>query len=214
MINISKQPAPDALTQYKKQPDAEYDGPQFTPVKEVIRQQLLDEQGYLCAYCLGRLKNDRLSMKIEHWHGQENYPEEQLDYKNMLAVCGGNEGESPEKQHCDTKKGHLALCYHPANPNHNVAGKITYRGDGTITSNDALLNEQLENVLNLNYIRLKSNRREVLHAVLQILNVQPGTRSTNEIRRILKVWQNRDSEGKYKEYGGIAIYYLNKKLNR
>lgn len=214
MMNISKGKEPAALTQYKSQPDPQYDGPQFTSVKDAIRQQLLDEQGYLCAYCMGRIDNDQSNMKIEHWHSQKNYPAKRLDYKNMLAVCCGNEGDIPKNQHCDTKKADQDLCYQPTNPNHDIANKIAYLIDGTMTSNDALLQRQLEDILNLNYFRLKRNREKVLKRVKQQLGAKPGTRSPNEIKRLLQVWQTRDRDGKYQPYCGVAIHYLKKKLSK
>lgn len=64
MIWIQKKEEPPSLTQYKKQPFAYYDGYKN---KEELRQALLRDQGYLCAYCMRRIENNRESMKIEHW---------------------------------------------------------------------------------------------------------------------------------------------------
>ena len=36
--------------------------------KEEIRQCLLEEQHYLCAYCMRRIENDGLRTSIEHWY--------------------------------------------------------------------------------------------------------------------------------------------------
>jgi len=44
-------------------------------------------------------------MKIEHWHSQDRYEAEQLDYGNLLGACMGNEGKAHWDQHCDTRKG-------------------------------------------------------------------------------------------------------------
>ena len=41
-------------------------------------------------------------MKIEYYIARNK--ENELDYKNLIAVCKGNEGESFERQICDTRK--------------------------------------------------------------------------------------------------------------
>ncbi len=67
-------------------------------------------------------------------------------------------------------------------------------------------------MLNLNYSRLKTNRKEVLTALLKVLSKEPGKRTPSEIQQLLANWQQKDKVGAYKEYCGIACYYLNKKL--
>lgn len=49
MIYIKKGKEPDSLTKYKKQKFAYYDG---YKEKDDVREMLLKEQGYLCAYCM------------------------------------------------------------------------------------------------------------------------------------------------------------------
>lgn len=57
--------------------------------KEEIRQSLLEEQRYLCAYCMKRIKNDGLHITIEHWEPLSVNKDKALEYDNMLAVCDG-----------------------------------------------------------------------------------------------------------------------------
>ena len=61
-------------------------------VKEKLRTSLLEEQGYICAYCMKKLEDDFSKVKIEHYIARNE--ENQLDYNNLLAVCKGNEGEA------------------------------------------------------------------------------------------------------------------------
>ena len=85
MIYIQKGKEPASLTAYKKQAHAYYDGCN----KDDIRENLLREQGYLCAYCMRRIEKEK--MKIEHWDPEDNLTElERLDYSNMLGVCLGH----------------------------------------------------------------------------------------------------------------------------
>lgn len=57
--------------------------------KEEIRQSLLEEQHYLCAYCMKRIKNDGLHTTIEYWEPLSVNKDKALEYDNMLAVCDG-----------------------------------------------------------------------------------------------------------------------------
>lgn len=212
MRAIDKGREPQKLRQYRNQKGAKYDGANFTPVKERIREALLREQGALCAYCMQRITET--TMKIEHWHCQTSYPNEQLVYKNLLGCCKGNEGESPRNQHCDTRKGDLDITLNPADPAHHTRLRIRYAGDGTIRSENRQFNNEINNVLNLNWSRLKSNRKSVVSAVMQVLSQRPGTRTKNEIRRLLAPWQRPNDQEELKEYCGVAIYYLEKRLAR
>lgn len=55
MIYIQKGKEPASLTAYKKQAHAYYDGCN----KDDIRENLLREQGYLCAYCMRRIEKEK-----------------------------------------------------------------------------------------------------------------------------------------------------------
>jgi len=113
-----------------------------------LQNSLAQEQGYVCAYCLGTLfkldkdGNQLLSMKVEHFYpqsifnGKVNTLEQtknlcndeqikrddlRINYFNLLAVCQGKSGEG--ESHCDTPpygKGNKELCDIP-NPS---AGSI------------------------------------------------------------------------------------------
>lgn len=101
MLYIRKGSEPASLTAYKKQSYVYFDG----CCKEDIRQNLLKEQGYLCAYCMRRIHAG--NMKIEHWYPEDKLSEiEKLDYKNMLGCCEGHiEGQKGKDDTCDTHKG-------------------------------------------------------------------------------------------------------------
>jgi len=115
---------------------------------------------------MGRIRNGRRSMKIEHWHSQTRYQDEQLSYRNLLGACRGGEGKPPHLQHCDTRKGDRDLLWNPADPAHHLETRLRYEVDGSIRSNETEFDAQLEHVLNLNVPLLKNNRRGVLDAVL------------------------------------------------
>lgn len=76
--------------------------------KEIIKDSLLKEQGYLCAYCMKRLDNTNY-VKIEHIAPQSVYPEKSLSYRNMLAVCDGMKVIHIHSKHVIHIKGILKL---------------------------------------------------------------------------------------------------------
>lgn len=212
MRAINKGPEPTRLTPYRLQAGAVYDGPLFTTVKDQIRENLLNEQGHLCAYCMQRIQAN--SMKVEHWHCQDKYPTEQLNYSNMIGACYGNEKQTYNKQTCDTHKRNDDILFNPANRTHHARLKIRYSGDGKISSDDPVFNDQLENVLNLNWVRLKENRKGVWDAVTNILSRTTGACTRPQLQELVTRWSKPDSDGMMKEYCDVAIYYLTKKLNK
>lgn len=211
MRNIRKREEPATLVNYQAQLHATFEGLPSS-AKQELCECLLEEQGYICCYCMSRIKRD--SMKTEHWHCRSGYSGEQLDYRNMLAACYGNEGYPPRAQHCDTRKGNSDLALNPANPQHDVESRVKYLGNGTIESTNTAFNDQIDNVLNLNFSRLKGNRREVVVAVEQVLNEHPGTRTRSQIERLISQWNSVDGDGKLKPFNAVAIYFLKKRLSR
>lgn len=63
----------------RKTSGADFDGTD----KSALRKSLLEEQGYLCAYCMKRIRQNK-DIKIEHYHPRN--AENQFDYKNLLTV--------------------------------------------------------------------------------------------------------------------------------
>ena len=212
MRAINKWSEPPKLKLYRLQVGAVYDGPLFTTVKNQIREFILKEQGHLCAYCMQRIQ--ATSMKVEHWHCQDNYSTEQLIYSNLLGVCKGNEGQSPDAQTCDTCKGNSDLLFNPADLTHRVQLQIRYDGNGKIYSDNVVFDVQLNSILNLNWTGLGKNRKSVWSAVTDVLSRTEGACSRPQIQQLITRWNTANSDGIMKEYCDVAIYYLTKKLNK
>jgi uncharacterized protein (TIGR02646 family) len=229
MIAITKNTEPVELTTYRNQTGATYDGANFTTVKNKIRKVLTMEQGYLCAYCMGRIKPDSNKMKVEHCLSQNpdnpsntkiQIHSSDLAYSNMLGCCCGNEGNKPAGQHCDTSKGNNNLSFNPANPGDHNRLKIKYHGNGTIESDDPVIDEQINKMLNLNGLnnnpalghRLKENRKKTWEGVTKALSTKPGTRTKEELNKHLRKFNKVNSAGELPEYCGVVRYYLGKKL--
>lgn len=216
MISSHKSGAPKSLVTYRSHPDAQFDGPdcnglKFSSVKQDIRVRLVEDQGYLCAYCMSRIRPDAKSMKVEHWQCQDRFPEKQLDYANLLGCCCGNEGGKLEQQHCDTRKGNDDIFFNPAEPTHQDRLQIRYTLRGKIMSGDSEFDHQLNTVLNLNYSRLVENRKAVWSAVTRRLSEFKGSASRAQVEELIAEWKAKDQDGCLKEYCDVALYYLNKK---
>ena len=208
MRAIIKGREPHSLTTYRLTPRADYEDYRD---KDTLRRALVAEQRGLCCYCMGPIRSDASAMKIEHWHCQEHYWDEQLVYRNLLAACVGGEGQPPRKQHCDTRKGNQDLLWNPAEPVHAIESRVQYGADGTIKSNDETFDSQLNGVLNLNLATLKEHRKGVLDAVLlwwRRHGPVPRHRIEREVRRYTP------AHGRLTPYCQVAIWWLNRRLTR
>jgi uncharacterized protein (TIGR02646 family) len=174
---------------------------------------LVAEQRGLCCYCLSRIDSDRDHMKVEHWHCQANYPNERLVYSNLLGACLGNEGKRRSDQHCDTFKGDIDLSRNPANPGYRIEDSIRFLGDGTIRSDDTVLNDELDRVLNLNCALLKSNRKAVLDGLIDTLPKR-GELPVATWERLLRDWNGESTTGNMREFCQVVVYWLRKRLRR
>lgn len=124
--------------------------------KDKIRECLLKEQHYLCAYCMKRIENEGLHTTIEHWYPLSKYKDEALDYGNMLGVCdGGKKANLSEGMHrilcCDAYKGDEAeMTLNPKNEQQMRLIKYTKNGEIYTDPEDEKLEDDINYKLRLN----------------------------------------------------------------
>ena len=215
MIKIKKGKEPPELIAYRKKKYAAYDN-MPRDVHDAVLKNLMQEQGYLCAYCMCKIPQTGKtpSVTIEHWDPQSKTSEvKALDYRNMLAVCNGNRGcGKKEYMTCDAKRGNTPLTVHPLNP--LTLSSIQYKADGTIFSNEPDINKDLNETLNLNcaQVGLTENRRSALQTMLDELHKK---RPTGDIHltceRLLEKYQNQTRKT---PYSGILIWWLQKHISK
>jgi uncharacterized protein (TIGR02646 family) len=214
MRHIRKGQEPPGLLKYRQETGATYDDPRNP--KDEIREQLVREQGYLCCYCMKRITTDLRGMKIEHWapQGDPSASHLQLDWKNLLGACKGNEGARWQDQHCDTRKGNAHLTLNPTDPSCEL--HVRYLGDGTIKSDDQAIDADLNHTLNLNHACLTNNRKAVLDALVAAMRRKYSNKPWPEdaLKREITALQQFNSEGKLEEYCQVKIYWLRKRLGR
>ena len=217
MRAITKGREPASLTAHRQTPYANYANYQG---KDELRNALVTEQRGLCCYCMGRIRAHSAAMKIEHWRCQSHNLHRQLDYQNLLASCQGRirrTGGSPTHlQHCDTKKRDSDLKWNPANPDHRIETRIRYRQNGSIYSDEASFDHQLNEVLNLNLALLKNNRKKALDAVLYWWTHERGRiRGPVPRDRLIRERDKRVAgDGELAPYCQVAVWWLEQKLSR
>lgn len=206
---------PRSLKETRSTPGASYDDCN----KEDIRLALLKEQGYICAYCMRRIDNNRQKgipqTKIEHYIPQAEAADLNLNYINMIGVCKGNE-DQPELQFtCDTKRGNAPLTIDPRKK--SCESYIAYQPDGVIYSTNEQIDKELNEILGLNNDILVKNRRSVVEIIRNSLEKRykkkNQTWSKSDLTQAISLWKEKKN-GKHKEYCMAAIYYLEKKLAR
>ena len=131
------------------------------PFKNEYKKFLLQEQGYICAYCMQTITEN--NMKVEHLRPRHACitEAEKLDHKNMVAVC---KGISDAEHHCDTKRGEVKpakqfLSLMPTQINPNCEEITMFDSDVLISAkNDTDIETDINEKLNLNCNYLKAAR--------------------------------------------------------
>ena len=211
MRKIDKGETPIGWRERQSTPNAQYER------IEELANALIEEQGYLCAYCMRRI--DVEHTRIEHVHCQSGHSQEVLDYNNMVICCDGDIlGHNNEKEfHCDRKKGERNISFSPTDE--FFIDTISYGSkDGEIKSSNEQYDKEMNEVLNLNLPILKRNRFEVLRGVINVLGDRNGkVWKKSDLQRMLRMYMEKKNYGTYsgyREYSGIVIWYLKKKLAR
>jgi uncharacterized protein (TIGR02646 family) len=130
-------------------------------IKEIIRENLRKEQGYICCYCERTLKTD--DYHIEHLKpkGVNFFPEEQLDYNNLLCSCQF-ETLPGEPLHCARRRGSwydATLLVSPLDA--TCENKFKYSFDGTI---DASNSNHKDALITIEKLRLNISKLNALRA--------------------------------------------------
>lgn len=214
MIKISKKEEPKEWTAYKNIPGVEFSG-----IKE-LQKSLLEEQGYICAYCERRIPvKDKVSTeshRIEHWHCRDQFKDEIFNYGNLLMCCPGQIGGG--ESHCDVKKDKEIIEWTPLRE--ECTDSIYYQNNGNAFSTNNVWNKEINVNLNLNHPLLKLNRKETLQGVIDTINRKKKKGESwnlKDVRNLLRKWNSKyiDKSGNsvLHPYCGIVVYYLKRKEN-
>jgi uncharacterized protein (TIGR02646 family) len=220
MKQIVKLNEPNSLLEHRANAHSNFDNIPSN-IKEQLRQNLLSEQGYICCYCMKRIpESNPPNLKVEHFCCQADNEHLQLTYSNLFASCTGNEGQPKKIQTCDTKKGNSRLTINPISypPNCETLFKFNAEGEISSVNDDAEINRQINEILNLNMQTLKDNRREIYIEVQK--NVEAESRRLGSKQLKLRYFEKERSkwlnrlDNKFKPFCLVAVYYLNKKIRQ
>ncbi len=227
MKYIQKQREPDSLRELRQTEGAAYTGPRIA-----WQEKLLEEQGHICAYCMGRISIERSTDKgakpkveIEHYRSRETRPDLQLVWRNMLGVCNGSHGLKP---HCDKADGgknqqgvfirgkiHGAVTLARLNPlsRQDSEDLLAYSLSGEIKSinGNPEVEDDLNFRLNLNDEKLVAYRQDQLDlAKKRLIKQYPHPRQWNQnaLDREIEFWSAQDN-GMFKPYFKAVIWFLN-----
>lgn len=196
--------------------------------KEVIRESLLKEQHYLCAYCMRRIKNDGRGTTIEHWYPLSEDKEKALDYRNMLAVCDGGrswKGKRRKVLCCDAGKGNESkLTVSPMDC--QQMKKIIYDKEGFIRTSprDEDMEKDIKNVLRLNGMwkngqfiadtstELVKGRKDAYLRYKKAVK-KLGDKKMCTSAKIKKIIREIEMEEQRPEFAGVLLYFFNKKYH-
>lgn len=213
MIRIDKSKEPAVFSRIKTK-RKNYDE-LVSSEKDELKKCLLEEQGYLCAYCMSKINIDNST--IEHYiprNGKNGNNTLSLDYRNLFAVCDTTRGLPKALQTCDVKKGDDLLHIDPRERSHIET--IQYEHNGKIKSTfDKGFNnfdDDLNSLLNLNSNQLKHNRKNAYITLLKKMNRKKQTTWKNEfINRYIEKLSSSDDK---LPYSGFLIFMLKHKLHK
>jgi uncharacterized protein (TIGR02646 family) len=181
------------------------------PQKSNLHESLLQEQGFICCYC--GMEISKQKSHIEHLKPRKTYPEEALNYKNLLASCQ-REREPKEPQHCGVKKDEWydeSRMVSPLDP--NCADFFRYSGSGEIlpTNDPGKQDSAVTTIdkLGLNIDKLKNMRSQAIDGILQAMD---GL-TIEEIQILAQSYLQPDVEGKYTPFWTVIAYYIKNYFN-
>ena len=208
-----------------------------------LKKRLFEEQRALCCYCMRTIEiNNPVSSKnatVEHFLPDSVFKENCADYFNLYLVCpnlhkdeDGKE-ETLDEQHCDKFKGNYLIpkfigYFHREDNGaitkcedffrYNAQGYILPNGNFTtfdeyktnysgltVSEKAALLTIE---TLNLNADVLRKERLQFIKDSIQT-KIFPLTEK-QELEKILDEYETEER----KEFAGVALYFINQKLNR
>lgn len=212
-----------------------------TAVKSKILCYLLDDQNYLCAYCMRKIYHPNCSedckkksgskAHIEHYlvrnpskAYRKNLPSKMqkydenaysLRYENLLAVCSGGEisGQKSSSRCCDkSRKDSIPLRISPLDRVH--IDTLFYRKNGEIGSkNDAYQSDIVDSLrLNSDDFYFCLNRKAVRDTIAEKVVQHYGKRQLS--RDEWTKFKNYliDSGWESREYYGVVEWWVNRKI--
>lgn len=209
MKHSPKRPAPPGLTEWLGLSNEDWtpDWENFagTP-KSNTHNSLLEEQGYVCAYCGTGLKGENGDSHIDHFWPQAHFPDRILDYANLFASCGPSSQKKAPKT-CGDAKGDWFdqenIDHIPSQP--GCEHRFRYDARGWMHPADALASSVITQ-LNLNDPSLREERRRIVKGIEDAITA--GEITPADVAQEIASWRAPDAAGRAKSFGHVAARYL------
>lgn len=176
-------------------------------VRWKLRKNLLEEQGYICCYCMNRINNN--TSHIEHFWPKSQFEEKDMDYANMLASCQGGKAS----EYCGHKKDDWYLPGMVIPTDARIEDMFSYQEDGDISPKGkdqmSWLGKQMIEHLALDNFHLKRSRRNAIEASEVYDDVKY---SDEEIRDFINYYDHK-VDGKYLPFCQSIIECLIRQLS-
>lgn len=195
MRSISKKSEPAELQDWKRRVGR--DAPQNlsygnlpSDVRLSVKQALLAEQGFVCAYTMHRLR-DADACHIEHVQPQNSASDQDLAYQNMAACFPCNGGDVSHGYGAPVKGGQEVVLnanfVSPHSP--NCEGRFLFDDKGLVSTHpdDAAAQQTIE-TLRLDHRALVELRRSAMEA----FGLTQGRRTTRAAHRPMSARQASD----------------------
>ncbi|NEP40499.1 MAG: TIGR02646 family protein [Okeania sp. SIO2H7] len=211
MKYIKKSNEPEELANFKAAANENWQ-PTFREFrgedKRKLQQKLIEEQGNICCYCGMRITRE--DSHIEHLKPQSKYPEDELNYNNLLASCQLKR-EPKQPQHCGVKKDDWYdedLMVSPLEPNCGDFFRYTKEGEILPTDEEDKKIAAATTIkkLELNIDRLQAMRLEAIEGILTDIDKL----SKSKIEELANGFEKQDDRGKYEPFCQAVVYVLRK----
>ena len=144
----------------------------FHPIKQLVKNQLNQEQGQLCVYCERALNSN--DGQVEHIKPKKKYPHLAFAYTNYAHCCINNAT-------CGQKKKDGVL---PIEPAPDCNNKFILNTDGSIeplpqlTRQEKHFVKQTRDMLGLQEPNLMREREEWIKSIIELMQQYPSLVST------------------------------------
>lgn len=175
-----------------------------------LRKQLVEEQGYICCYCMKKISLN--ASHIEHFWPQTAFPQIDLDYNNMFAPCNGYVTISTD-EHCGHKKEDWWEKDMISPTETEIEQMFKYSFDGKIHSvpgkSTANIAQKMITQMGLDSYHLERNRRKAIESSEFF---EEEEYSHEDIRDFINYYSNKDN-GAYVPYCMAIVDCLKERLN-
>jgi len=187
--------------------------------KAAVRAALVKEQGWLCAFCMIRIRPEddkgaaamRIAHRVPIGAPIEGASEQALTWNNLLGSCEGRERSNRPDKTCDVAQRSIPLTVDPTTPGACARLRYERRDDKRglfITAEDPAQKKDIEETLKLNTGDLPELREAAFQAFCKLQRAHAPKEYGKPARRAyFAMWVKREGP-KLPEMLGVIEYMI------